>query len=147
MLFSLTKRTMTRPILCALFVVLALVGCKPAPGGASIDGMVTLDGQPVANGLIHFEPAGESGVNASRRIADGHYNFPPKAMMQPGLYKVSIQSIPPESGLDPDAIMNGAPVPAFKDPIPAKYRTNSDLVAEVSAEGPNTFNFELKTGR
>lgn len=144
---SARTRSGCRALAIVPFVfALAFAGCTSDSGAVVVKGDVKFAGQPLANGLIHFEPVDGAGTSASRRIEDGHYEFAADDVMKPGKYKVAIRSIPPDSALTADAAMNqGAQAPPYKDPIPAKFNDNTDLVAEITTDGPNTFNFDLKT--
>lgn len=138
----------TRTAHCILLCFFSLLmfgslGCDSRETGVATTGSVTLDGEPLPNGLIHFEPVDGAGASASRRIEGGEFDFPPNARMKPGKYKVSIRAIPPDSAEDADAAMNGGAQPKFHDPVPAKYNDRTELVAEVTEEGPNTFQYDL----
>lgn len=134
------------PMITAMFVVaLALVGCQTKSSGTQVTGDVQFDGQPLANGLIHFEPIDGKGSSAARQVKDGKYEFDTKSEMKPGSYKVSIRATPPDSGLDADAAMNGGPQKPFVDPIPKKYSDKTELTVEVTEAGPNKFDFDLKS--
>lgn len=120
--------------------LLLCVGC--GGGGASdqpdlgtVSGEVKMDGQPLANVTVTFEPAqGRPSVgktDESGKYELGYLNDIKGAVI--GSHTVSI-STPQE-----------APTPAgqtYKDPIPAKYNSKTTLKEEVKA-GENTINFEL----
>ncbi|MCC9606508.1 hypothetical protein LOC68_17505 [Blastopirellula sp. JC732] len=134
------------PLTAALCVVaLALAGCNSKSGGIVVTGDVQFDGQPLQNGLIHFEPMGGAGASAARRIDGGKYEFDANSNMKPGKYKVAIRATQPDSGLDADAAMNRGPQPPFVDPIPKKYSDKTELTVEVTEAGPNKFDFDLKS--
>lgn len=142
----LTKcRSTVFPMTTAMFVVaLAFAGCQTKSSGIEVTGDVQFNGQPLANGLIHFEPIDGKGTSAARQIKDGKYEFAADSQMKPGKYKVSIRATPPDSGLDADAAMNGGPQKPFVDPIPKKYSDNTELTAEVTSDGPNELDFDLQ---
>ncbi|PQO45402.1 carboxypeptidase regulatory-like domain-containing protein [Blastopirellula marina] len=128
-------------------VALALVplGCNSKDRAVEVSGKVEFNGQPLKSGLIHFEPADGNGASGARSIDDGNYEFGENSQMQPGEYRVSIRAVPSDSDLDADAAMNQGPQPRFIDPIPKKYNDHTELTAKVTAEGPNTFDFDLKS--
>lgn len=103
------------------------------------------NGQPLPNGLIHFEPLDGKGASAARQIEQGKYLFDADSSLKPGKYKVSIRAMEPDAGMDADAAMNQGPKPRFVDPIPKKYNDKTELVVDVSEAGPNAFNFDLKS--
>lgn len=125
---------------------LATVGCNTKAAGTQVTGNVQFDGQPLSNGLIHFEPISGEGRSGARAIENGKYEFGDNSDLKPGKYKVSIRATQPDSGLDADAAMNGGGAKnTFVDPIPKKYSDKTELTAEVTADGPNTFDFDLKS--
>ncbi len=63
--------------------------------------------------------------------------------MLPGKYKVMITSVDPNSQeLDPDA-PPGPAGPLPKDRVASKYNDKTILTAEVTADGPNKFDFDV----
>lgn len=144
-------RDVARPV--AVVVSLAFAGC----GGGSADGLdrkavsgkVTLDGAPLAKGVISFDPAdGSAGAAPAGGVIDGGtYSIAAADGPTPGKYKVSIRSA--GSTEAPKAIeAPGAPPRAKKgatDPIPKKYNAESELTATVGPGGSTTADFELTT--
>lgn len=138
-------------------VVLAAVAVAAAPGCQTgddlprhaVSGRVQLDGKPLESGAIQFLPVegGSSGgvpVSGGTVIQDGAYEIGREKGLTPGTYRVSITSA--AGGTSPPA--DEAPGPALppaKDLIPAKYNVQSTLKAEVKANGPNTFDFDLNS--
>src|SRR5687768_3084487 len=68
----------------ALLVALA-VGCG-GPSDGVVSGTVTVDGEPLKDGLIRFEPTDPNARPVDATIADGKYT----ATLAPGEAKVSI---------------------------------------------------------
>ncbi len=109
-------------------------------------GKVTLDGTPLAKGMISFDPAdGSAGaVPAGGVVTDGSYSIDSETGPTPGKYKVSIRSAGsgPEGALEKSA--PGMPPKKPKpDPIPKQYNTASTLRAEVRSSGSTTADFAL----
>ena len=110
-------------------------GAGDQPDLGTVSGEVKLDGQPLANVTVTFEPTqGRPSVaktDAAGKYELGYFNDLKGAVI--GSHTVSI-STPQE-----------APTPAgqaYKDPIPAKYNSKTTLKEEVKA-GANTINFDL----
>lgn len=126
----------------ALLAVLGtLAGCggetaPDRPDLGDVSGVVTLDGQPLPDVIVTFNP--EKGrPSMGRTDAEGkyvlHYLDEDGAVL--GTHTVSITT-PQE-----------APTPLgeeYQDPIPAKYNTQTTLTETVEA-GDNTINFELQS--
>ena len=142
----LSRHLLARSILAP--ALLSLAGC----GGDSdelprqaVSGRVTLDGKPLAAGRITLQPpGGAEGMPAGAEIIDGSYDIPRDEGPTPGTYAVRITSPAGAPEVDPNA-MPGEPPRVAKEPIPPKYNAKTTLNAAISAEGPNTFDYELKT--
>ncbi len=117
--------------LCAIFVLLAVVGCGEKI--YTVSGTVSYDGKPVENGNIVFEAADGGPGLASGGIKDGKYTLQSK----PGKKKVAITGYRPKAGSDPKD-----PQPPTEEYIPAKYNIKSELTKEVTS-GENRFDFDL----
>lgn len=109
------------------------VGCSrnDRPPLANVQGTVTLDGQPLVQARVAFEPVG--GGRTSYGVTDeaGRYHL---------LYIRDIKG----------AIVGSHKVRFFDESedsrvarVPARYNKQSDLTAEVRS-GTNTFDFDLK---
>ena len=130
--------------LVPLAVTFALAGCGTDDpwDRRAVTGQVTLDGKPLAQGSIRFEPDGtQSGVSAGAVIRDGKYEVARERGLAAGSYRVSI-SAPPDNLLPPRPSMD-AERPLPKDLIPARYNTASELRIEVGTNDPAEFDFEL----
>lgn len=114
-----------------------------------MSGKVTLDGAPLAKGVISFDPADGSpgAVPAGGVIADGSYSIDAASGPTPGKYKVSIRTGVASSPLAENAAPGAPPRPkkGEAEPIPKKYNSASELSAEVAASGSTSANFELTT--
>ena len=81
-----------------LGLAVALLGCGSEPVGnvqktVPVTGIVTFEGQPLADAEIQFTPAGSGGGSAGRTDAEGRYalNYGPSAEGAiPGFHNVSI---------------------------------------------------------
>jgi hypothetical protein len=120
-----------------LLLVLAVMplGCI---GGekktAAVSGTVTWNGAPLPDGDILFRPEDSSKVPEAGVIVDGKFQMEAK----PGTNLVEVRACRP-SKFDP---VMGATAP--EPYIPLKYNAKTTLKAEVTAEGSNSFTFELK---
>lgn len=124
------------------------LGCGEAsPDGLNhkaVYGKVTLDGTPLAKGVISFDPAeGSPGtIPVGGVVTDGSYSMDSSSGPTPGKYKVSIRSAA-SAALDDSNGPGPSPKKVAADPIPKKYNTNSTLTAEVQASGSTTADFAL----
>lgn len=120
--------------LVACVAVLATVGCVGSdPNFATVEGIVTVDGQPAEGLEVTFEP--ESGRPAiGFTDAQGHYELQYTASQEGaslGKYRVRID------------IPSGSEA---KVRIPTRYNAKTDLAAEVTP-GTNELDFDLTTKR
>jgi len=122
------------------FCLVAFVGCGPNDGLQSVEGMVTLDGQPVEKGTINIGPmVGQSGTAVGGEIINGVY----KVRASEGEMGVTIRSqkaIPIENPTA-DEQAHGV-TERYEEQIPARYNQTSELKFTV-VKGKNVQNFEL----
>ncbi|MDG3002287.1 hypothetical protein [Paludisphaera mucosa] len=113
----------------------------------AVHGKVTLDGAPLAKGVIAFDPAdGSAGAApAGGVIADGAYSIERATGPTPGKYKVSIRSVGGGEAAQEKAAPGMPPKKPAADPIPKQYNTASTLTAEVVSGGSTTADFALTT--
>jgi len=124
----------TRSFVCLALAIVMLVGCSDPKraGKYEVSGSVTWNGEPVETGFVTFHPEGGKSDEAGP-LASGRYSFYAHA----GKNRVSIQA---EKVAGFNQAMNQPNVVQF---IPPKYNTESELSAEVTADGDNTFDFAL----
>jgi hypothetical protein len=121
----------------ALVTLFFLCGCGgPAhPEVGRVSGVVTLDGQPLPEATVMFQPT-EGRASIATTDSAGKYSLTyldgvPGAKL--GAHKVIIRTeIPGEDGQPPIA----------KEKLPKKYHEQTELTAEVKP-GTNTFDFPL----
>ncbi len=116
--------------------VFLLAGCgKPAtPTPVEITGKVLLDGKPMSDGDIYFQPT-DGRVPVQAKIASGSYSLKPL----PGEYRVSIQQ-ERDSG---EKNMYGDP--QMMSTVARRFNTETILKANVTSDGPTTFDFEVQS--
>jgi hypothetical protein len=116
-------------LLGILFVV---AGCdKSGPNIAPVSGRVTLNGQPLVNADITFQPEGAGSPSSARTREDGSYELG---------YKRGVAGAP--VGKHIVRIVVSSEVVRNPPKISAKFNTNSDLRAEVKS-GKNNFDFDV----
>ena len=113
-----------------------VLGCsKAAP---TVEGMVTLDGQPLETGSITFVPSDGKSQTAGGAIAAGKYGFE----VPPGMMKVEITAgkvVGKKKAYEtPDSPL----IDVIEQIIPAKYNSETSLSLDVKA-GKNSKDFAL----
>lgn len=135
-MFCRPKQTLINSVVLSI-LALGLTGCgKSGPKLAEVEGTVTLDGKPLADVMLEFQPLGGKG-SPSVGYTDKNGRFRLRFSRQkwgalPGEHLVRID-FDHEPGSD-------QPAPPFK--FPAKFNKQSDLKRQLVV-GSNHFPFEL----
>ena len=129
--------------LATVAVVVLCVGCG-GPPQAVVRGTVTLDGKPLAAGLVILEADGRS---YSGPIGpDGRYELRNrgKAALAPGTYGVAVLPPEPEVVADPKTTALRAVNPVDQRLYPQRYRSAATSgISRTVAAGESTFDVEL----
>jgi hypothetical protein len=133
------------------YVLVTLVGCSDGNAIAPVSGVVTLDGKPLPDARISFQPAptGEAAGKTELGMgsyattdAEGRYTLhtadTDAAGAVVGTHRVMISDMRTES--DQDGGVVRTPPPRF----PPRYSDGS-LTFDVKPEGTDQANFELKS--
>lgn len=120
-------------MLLAMVLLCAASGCaKPGPKLFPVSGNVTLDGQPLAEGTVYFKTIATGDVN-SLPVKDG--KFAGQAVEGTRRVEVVAFRMIPVLGE-----MGGEVQESL---IARRFNQDSQLTAEVTAAGPNTFEFAV----
>ncbi len=138
--------------LAAPLLALAAGGCFSDSSGVeplprvSVQGTITLDGKPVPEGKLQFQPdASSSGIMVVGEITDGKFAIDRASGPIPGKYRVTVSSRPVFK-LKPGADPGGTPPPSGPETIPKWYTgVTSKLVADVKSDSPQVFDFTLSS--
>jgi hypothetical protein len=137
-------RLTTRTCLVVLPLLFLTEGCaRKGPQRLSITGNITLKGIPLDQGRIEFLPTeqGQSFATGAM-ILNGAYTVPAEHGLPLGKYRVIIHSTAPPTG-DPSEKAPGSDLPILKERIPPSYNSESTVTVEVTADGPNRFDFMI----
>ncbi len=139
-------------------VMLEVVGCSGSGDSLpreAVSGVVTLDGQPLADGSILFAPqsaatAGETPTSGGAQIKEGNFSIDQEKGLVPGTYGVSIYAAGKRGGDQGKAAQPGAGgnkgTDVAKELIPKRYNSNTELKVEIKKGGGNSsLKFELKS--
>jgi hypothetical protein len=116
-------------------------------GRKAISGTVTVDGKPIPNGAVNFEPLQAGGVGSGAVINDGAYGIDELEGLPPGKDRVSITALEGEAfTVSPGKMPGDEDMPTTtKSLIPEGWNADGKEDIEVKAEGPFEFNFEIVT--
>lgn len=129
-------------------VVSLVLGCGGAPKDPlkrqPVSGNVTLDGKPMDQGSISFQPVADAGATASgATITAGRYQIPAASGLAPGEYRVVILSPEPEVPRSADEMMNNPSTEPRKERVAAKFNQATELKVTVKEGVPNTADFAV----
>jgi hypothetical protein len=134
-----------RHFVLGLFLI---AGCNASSKVAAVSGIVTLDGQPLANAAVSFQPTGNDRLNpgpGSTGLTNdkGEYTLEVTGRGHGaivGLHRVEISCIEVGGTNRPQEDPRTKP----RDRVPPEYNFRSKLTFEVKP-GKNTANFDLTT--
>ena len=132
-------------LLC-LVVGAAVCGCAPATSGpkrAKVEGKVTVNGQPVANGFVRFMALEPDGVNVSAVIKDGQYAVSENQGPTKGKYRVEFNVPAAQKKLVPNDDAPGQFREEAPETMPPKYNSKSAIVQEIDPQKPQNYDFSL----
>jgi len=130
------------------FAALWLLGCSHDPlGRHAISGSVTVDGAPLAQGNISFQPTENQPTSSGAVVTDGKFSVPRESGLVAGKYRVVVNAAVPgtEGKAIPVDAQPGDPPPPAKELIPPDWNVSSEHIIEVKPEGPFMFPFEIAT--
>jgi hypothetical protein len=112
-----------------------VVGCSQSGRLGQVEGTVLLDGQPLPNAIVEFQPEGKGRPSVAETGPDGKYKLRFSkhqwgAVL--GKHKVLITTFSPSG--------DGQ----LKERVPAAYNTNTTLFRDVQSQ-PNWIDFDLQT--
>jgi hypothetical protein len=134
-----------------LLIAVAFLAYLALLSRSIVSGTVTLDGEPLTNGLVSFHPVGKGPISTSRLDASGTFSLHTGGSrgVTPGCYRVTIAAN--ETGTTDKSVETDAAKTEGSSPIrplitPARYADpdTSDLRAEVGW-GINRFHFEINS--
>jgi hypothetical protein len=139
-----------RAALCAVMVsvILTTAGCSGEElFRQPLSGYVTLDGLPLAKGVIVFYPVKNNDldilVNGGAMVKDGYFSISRRAGLVPGQYHVVIRAAEVrhrrhegrKNSEDDDAVA--------KEVVPARYNSETSLIIEINDTAIKELTFHL----
>jgi hypothetical protein len=133
-----------------LLAIATTSGCggRDLPKTVPAEGVVTLDGSPVADATLTFISESNTYHSTGNTNAEGKFSmraFPEKSGAVPGTYKVeiskSVQGTASSTNPDEPVTLN------LRNELPGKYASlvTSGLTANVSETGSKEMKFELSS--
>jgi hypothetical protein len=122
----------------ALLVVIGFAGCSSEGTKGTVEGTVTLDRQPLEQGLIRFVPADGKSQPADATITSGKF----KAEVPVGDVRVEITSPKVVGKMKMYDTPDSPTVDRIEEAIPPKYNVNTELTMTVP-KGKTEKQFDL----
>ena len=119
-------------------LVLVLAGCGNAT--PTVTGLVTIDGQAVAQGAIVFIRNDGERAREGGGIVEGRY----QSRMPAGTYKVEVNAPTVVGKRRDDTYGQAVEVNVTEELIPERYNKKTELRAEIKSGG-NELNWELRS--
>ena len=118
-----------------------LVGCGgPSHGRHALSGTIHFRGELLSQGTIQFVSVDRTPQETAGALIDkGHYQIPAEHGLPPGQYHVVISCPVRPPGIPADQPYFGL----SNELLPASVNTATTLRAEVTASGPNRFDFPI----
>lgn len=125
--------------LCVLLTLACILGCQARNElqQAKVSGAVTLDGQPLAEGVIVFTKFGE--IPKELPIVQGRYEG--QVYVGPNHLQFAVYRAKKQKG----ASGPGAEQGSLENILPSRYNQESMDSREVTEKGPNEFDFSLQS--
>jgi hypothetical protein len=137
---------------CAALVGLLVFPFVSGCGGDSlgrqpIAGSVSLDGAPLEQGTINFQPVDSTvPTTTGGPIAAGKFAFERQKGLAAGKYRVIVNAGKPGTGgTVVEGAMPGDTVAPKVELIPPDWNTNSTQTVDVQSSGKNEFSFDIKS--
>jgi hypothetical protein len=138
------RRTSFIGVFLGVLALGTLSGCGVSSDRQEVTGEVLLAGRPLQDGVIQFAPLDGQGTGDGAQILAGKYSIPRDKGLSFGKYRVSLYAGDGRSGAgdaSPDSPHAGTK--PGKERIPPQYNQKSEIVREVTAAGPNRFDFDI----
>lgn len=133
----------------ALLGLCFFVGCGVSDPLARqpISGTVTLNGSPVASGMVTFDPQGGGATTSGgASISAGKFAIAKDVGLPPGTYIVRVSVPKPGTGgVFKEGSMPGEMLAPPEEMAPDDWNANSKQTIEVKSGGPNDFPLDIKT--
>jgi hypothetical protein len=141
------QQAMRSTVRCgALWIIALVAGCgtDEGPERAAVSGTVKVDGEPLAQGAITFQPTeGTEGPSAGGAVTDGKFDIPRENGVVVGKNRVEITGNRKTGRKVPDAGKPGTMSDELVSAVSVEANRKSNLVKTVTS-GTNTFDFDVK---
>ncbi|WP_437188373.1 hypothetical protein SH668x_001818 [Planctomicrobium sp. SH668] len=128
---------------CAIAVASGCGGGGGKVDTVQVEGTVNIDGAPLEEGYITFNPSMGEGVPAGMEIKAGKFSGP----VPPGTKNVSINSSVVVGERKKYDTPDSETVKIFQEGVAKEFNSATTLTAEIPAGGKNDLSFEVKANK
>jgi hypothetical protein len=152
--WSVPSERRSLPVILVAVAALCSCGCsreRPGPLRVAVQGTVTLDGAPLAQGVVRFVPIeGTPGPKTTVFVTDGKFAADEAHGPVVGRHRIEIESTddggyPLDDETAPQRLREAGIKRIDLIRVPEIYNSRSTLVEVVTEAGPNEFQFQLTT--
>ena len=124
------------------------LGCgKDNPQGrCTVEGTVTLNGEPLEEGSILFIPTRQGPVMTGAVITEGEFEIPEEKSLTPGEYGVKIDAVDKTAVVPTEGVEDRhrrRPPPMMKSLIPPEWTTGRTHKVTIKEGERNEFTFDI----
>jgi hypothetical protein len=140
-------KIMLRQIFSILTLCVFVIGCtnNNPQGRLAIEGEVTLEGKPLAQGHISFDPSGSQPIKtqSGSLIKNGKYSIAAVDGLAEGEYTVSIRSMEEIPKTQENTGNEIEDAPEYKNIVPPEFGEKSTQKITVEKGKQNKFDFKM----
>jgi len=126
-----------------LFTIAGCADAPKAPQRGKLEGKVTLNGKPVASGLIRFMAIDPSGTNVVATITDGQYSVPEGQGPSKGKYRIEFSVPSATKRRIPNDDIPGQFIEEPIETLPPRYHSKSEITADYDPTQSRPRDFQL----
>ena len=115
------------------------------PKRGTLAGKVTLNGKPVASGLVRFMALDPSAVNVVAQVKDGQYNLPAEQGPTKGKYRVEFSVPSTTKQRVPNDDVPGTFMEIAPETLPPRYHRDSKITIDYDPDQTQSHDFQLTT--
>jgi hypothetical protein len=133
-------------VVCLLLVLAS--GCSRGPSPpkrGKLEGKVTLNGKPVASGLIRFMALDPNALNVVAPVKDGQYSIPAEQGPTKGKYRVEFSVPSAAKQRVPNDDVPGTFMEVSPETLPPRYHRDSQITIDYDPDKPQSHDFQLTT--
>jgi hypothetical protein len=113
------------------------------PPRGPLEGAVTLNGKPVASGLVRFMALDPNGKNGVATITDGKFSLPSEQGPTKGKYRIEFSVPSATKRRVPNDDVPGEFMEEAVETLPPRYHRDSKMEKEFDPAKPEKYDFQL----